>query len=44
VARDDIVDAVALLVCARRIRAGRARVFPSAPERDRRGLRMEIVA
>lgn len=44
VARDDIVDAVALLVCARRIHAGRARVFPSVPERDRRGLRMEIVA
>lgn len=44
VARDDIVDAVALLVCARRIRAGRARVFPRVPERDRRGLRMEIVA
>jgi predicted RNase H-like nuclease len=44
VARDDIVDAVALLVCAGRIHAGRARVFPSVPEWDRRGLRMEIVA
>lgn len=44
VARDDILDAVALLVSARRIHAGRARVFPRAPERDRRGLRMEIVA
>lgn len=44
VAHDDILDAVALLVSARRIHAGRARVFPRAPERDRRGLRMEIVA
>src|SRR5213079_2258100 len=44
VARDDIVDAVALLVTAGRIHAGTARVLPPAPERDRRGLRMEIVA
>jgi len=44
VARDDIVDAAALLVSAGRIHAGRARVFPPAPATDRRGLRMEIVA
>ena len=46
VTRDDVIDAVACLVAARRVHAGTALVFPRtrAPERDRRGLRMEIVA
>jgi predicted RNase H-like nuclease len=45
VARDDVVDAVACLVAARRILEGRALVLPTGGiERDRRGLRMEIVA
>lgn len=46
VARDDIVDAVACLVTASRIHDRAALVFPRAatPERDPRGLRMEIVA
>ena len=45
VARNDIVDAVACLVVARRVVEGRSVVLPSgdAP-RDARGLRMEIVA
>lgn len=45
VARDDVIDAVACLVAAARIRRGEARVLPEgAIERDARGLRMEIVA
>ena len=45
VARDDVLDAVACLVAARRIREGQALVLPAGGvERDRRGLRMEIVA
>ncbi len=46
VARDDIVDAVACMVTASRIHDRAALVFPRAatPERDPRGLRMEIVA
>jgi predicted RNase H-like nuclease len=45
VARDDVVDAVACLVAARRIAEGRALVLPAGGvERDTRGLRMEIVA
>lgn len=45
VARDDVIDAVACLVAARRIVEGKALVLPSGRvERDARGLRMEIVA
>jgi predicted RNase H-like nuclease len=45
VARDDVIDAVACLVAARRIAAGEALVLPAGGvERDARGLRMEIVA
>jgi len=45
VARDDVVDAVACLVAASRIRRGEARVLPEgAVTCDARGLRMEIVA
>jgi predicted RNase H-like nuclease len=45
VARDDIVDAVACVVAARRIVQGNALVLPSGGvARDARGLRMEIVA
>ena len=45
VARDDVIDAVACLVAARRIAQGKAIVLPDgAIERDARGLRMEIVA
>lgn len=45
VARDDVVDAVACLVAARRIALGHAIVLPGGRvERDRRGLRMEITA
>jgi len=45
VGRDDIVDAVACLATAQRIVTGRARTLPDgAPQVDRRGLRMEIVA
>lgn len=44
VARDDVIDAVACLVAARRIVKGEARVLPDgAVLRDARGLRMEIV-
>ena len=44
VCRDDVVDAVACLVAAARIRRGEARVLPAgAVPRDARGLRMEIV-
>jgi predicted RNase H-like nuclease len=45
VARDDVIDAVACLVAARRIALGKAVVLPAgAVVRDARGLRMEIVA
>jgi predicted RNase H-like nuclease len=45
VARDDVIDAVACLVAARRIAQGKALVLPAGGvERDSRGLRMEIVA
>ena len=45
VARDDIVDALACLVTARRIHRGEAQVLPEGPvPLDARGLRMEIVA
>lgn len=42
---DDLLDAAACLVTAHRIRHGRALVLPEGkPERDARGLRMEIAA
>ncbi len=42
---DDLIDALACLVTARRLGVGKARVFPeTAPRLDARGLRMEIVA
>jgi predicted RNase H-like nuclease/NTP pyrophosphatase (non-canonical NTP hydrolase) len=42
---DDLLDAAACLVTAHRLRHGRALVLPEGePERDGRGLRMEIVA
>jgi predicted RNase H-like nuclease len=45
VARDDVIDAVACLVAARRIALGKAVVLPEGVvEHDARGLRMEIVA
>src|SRR5262249_55373151 len=45
VARDDVIDAVACVVAARRISLGKAIVLPDGVvERDARGLRMEIVA
>ena len=45
VGRDDIVDAVACLVAALRVVTGRALTLPAGePERDARGLRMEILA
>jgi predicted RNase H-like nuclease len=45
VSRDDVIDAVACLVAAARIRRGEARVLPDGTvPRDARGLRMEIVA
>jgi predicted RNase H-like nuclease len=45
VARDDIVDAVACLATAHRIADGQAWTLPAgAPQIDRHGLRMEIVA
>jgi len=44
VARDDVIDAVACLVAARRIAKGEALVLPQgAVFRDARGLRMEVV-
>jgi predicted RNase H-like nuclease len=44
VALDDLLDACALAWVARRIRDGESTRFPAAPERDARGLRMEINA
>jgi predicted RNase H-like nuclease len=44
VARDDVIDAVACLVAAGRIRRGEACILPGElVPRDARGLRMEIV-
>jgi predicted RNase H-like nuclease len=43
-ARDDVIDAVACTLAARRIAEGKALVLPAGRvERDSRGLRMEIV-
>jgi predicted RNase H-like nuclease len=44
VGRDDLVDAAVLALTAARIARGEGRSFPSAPERDGRGLRMAIWA
>ena len=45
VEEDDIIDAVAMLVTARRISLGHETVLPEGCVcRDRRGLRMEILA
>lgn len=45
VGRDDVIDAVACLVTAKRIVQGKALTLPQdGPELDARGLRMEIVA
>ncbi|MBN9000303.1 MAG: DUF429 domain-containing protein, partial [Rhizobiales bacterium] len=44
VAPDDLLDAAALALIARRIRTGEAESFPREPERDARGLRMAIWA
>lgn len=44
VERNDIVDAAACLLSARRIAAGQAVVIPDDPVIDERGLRMEMVA
>lgn len=41
---DDLLDAAALALVARRIARGEASSFPAAPERDGRGLRMAIWA
>jgi predicted RNase H-like nuclease len=41
---DDVLDALACAVTARRIRAGVATPFPDPPPRDRHGLRMAIWA
>jgi len=42
-ADDDLLDAFAALWTAERILRGEARTVPSAPEKDRYGLRMEMV-
>ncbi len=42
--RDDLLDAAVLALIARRIARGEAVSFPSAPERDAKGLRMAIWA
>ncbi len=44
VGRDDLLDAAALALTAARITRGEGRSFPSAPERDGKGLRMAIWA
>ena len=45
VGEDDLIDAAACLLTARRIQDGTATVFPSGQvETDAKGLRMEIVA
>jgi predicted RNase H-like nuclease len=43
-APDDLLDAAAVALSARRIARGEALVLPEAPPLDPRGLRMEIVA
>ncbi len=43
VAKDDLVDALAMLWSAERLRGGKVQVMPPVPEYDNRGLRMEIV-
>ncbi len=43
VAKNDLIDALAMLWSAERLRAGKAQVIPSSPEYDSCGLRMEIV-
>ena len=43
VARDDLVDAFAMLWSAERLAAGQDEVLPPTPEYDDTGLRMEIV-
>jgi predicted RNase H-like nuclease len=43
VARDDIVDAIAVCWTAERIATGKGVPLPETPPRDSRGLRMEIV-
>jgi predicted RNase H-like nuclease len=42
--QDDLLDALACAVMARRIQAGEARPFPDPPERDPFGLPMAIWA
>jgi predicted RNase H-like nuclease len=42
--RDDLLDAIACAVIARRIHAGLARPFPDPPERDALGLAMAVWA
>lgn len=42
-AAGDALDAYALLWSARRWREGRAETLPEEPDRDERGLRMEMV-
>ncbi|HEY3107676.1 MAG TPA: DUF429 domain-containing protein [Chloroflexota bacterium] len=41
--RDDLLDALAVAWTAARIAAGAAETLPAAPERDPRGLRMEML-
>ena len=41
--RDDLVDALAVAWTAARIAAGAAAALPAVPERDRHGLRMEML-
>jgi predicted RNase H-like nuclease len=43
-AEDDVLDAFVALWTAERIATGAARTIPSAPQRDKFGLRMEIAA
>ena len=41
--QDDVIDALAALWTARRVRLGQERTLPSSPGRDRLGQIMEIV-
>lgn len=43
VAKDDFIDALAMLWSAERLRAGQEQVIPPEPDHDNYGLRMEIV-
>ena len=43
VAKDDLIDALAMLWSAERLLAGKKEVLPPEPHRDKYGLRMEIV-